>query len=230
MLNKIMPESIPDNFNRIMSTVQSSTTRDVRLIAASKMVSIDRIRLAHQAGVKTFGENRMQEAIPKIVSCQDLDVDWHFIGHLQSNKAREAVQYFSHIHSVDSIKLMQHVEKEAARQSKKMKLLIELNLGAEATKHGLPEAELANILEGSRALHWCQVIGLMIIPPFAENPEEARPHFQKLRQLRDTWTKDFPALTELSMGMSHDYAIAVQEGATMIRIGTALFGPRPPRG
>jgi pyridoxal phosphate enzyme (YggS family) len=220
-------EMIAENIKKIRENIaRVAHGRNVQLIAVSKTVSADRIGKAHHAGIKSFGENRIQEAIPKIAELGSLGIDWHFIGHLQTNKARDAVRHFSWIQSIDSHKLLIQIEKEAAKQNKNIHLLLELNLGSEESKHGLTENDLLEILEAGLKLQWCKILGLMIIPPYDEDPEKIRPYFRKLRDIRDRWQKDFTDLTELSMGMSNDYEVAIEEGATMVRIGTSIFGSR----
>lgn len=218
---------IAENTKKVRENIaRVSNDRNVQLVAVSKTVPAERISEAYDAGIKIFGENRIQEAIPKIAKLVSLAADWHFIGHLQTNKAREAVRYFSWIQSIDSRKLLVQVEKEAAKQQKNINLLLELNIGDEESKHGLTENNLPEILKAGAELQWCKIRGLMIIPPFDEDPEKIRPYFKRLRKIRDHWQKDYPDLTELSMGMSNDYEIAIQEGATMVRIGTSIFGSR----
>lgn len=218
---------IAENIKKVRENIaRVANGRNVRLIAVSKTVPAERIAEAYHAGAKIFGENRIQEAIPKIAELISLAAEWHFIGHLQTNKAREAVRYFSWIQSIDSQKLLTQVEKEAAKQEKNINLLVELNMGDEESKHGLKENDLPEILQTGSELQWCKIRGLMIIPPFDENPEKIRPYFIKLREIRDRYQKDFPNLTELSMGMSNDYEVAIEEGATMVRIGTSIFGSR----
>ncbi|MCI0614339.1 YggS family pyridoxal phosphate-dependent enzyme [bacterium] len=218
---------IAENIKKIRENIaRVAHGRNVQLIAVSKTVSADRIGDAYHAGIESFGENRIQEAIPKIAELGSLAIDWHFIGHLQTNKARDAVRHFSWIQSIDSHKLLIQIEKEAAKQNKNIHLLLELNLGSEESKHGLTENDLMEILEAGSKLEWCKILGLMIIPPYDEDPEKIRPYFRKLREIRDRWQKDFPDLTELSMGMSNDYEVAIEEGATMVRIGTSIFGSR----
>ncbi len=222
-----METTIQENYQQILKRVREvSGTRDVRIVSVSKTMPAEKLQQAHLAGLRIFGENRIQEAVPKIQALSHLNAEWHFIGHLQTNKAREAVNYFSCIHSVDSLRLLMMIEKEAARIGKKMDLLLELNLAEESTKHGMGEHQLSEALEAGVSLSWGRICGLMIIPPYVEDPENVRPYFRRLRELRDHHAARFPALTELSMGMSHDYGVAVEEGATMIRVGTALFGTR----
>ena len=218
---------IAENIAKVRENIaRASKGRNVQLVAVSKTVSAERIAEAYQAGIKIFGENRIQEAIPKVTELASLAAEWHFIGHLQTNKVRDAVRYFSWIQSIDSHKLLTQVEKEAAKQQKNINLLLELNIGSEESKHGLNETDLSEILQAGSKLHWCKIRGLMIIPPFDEDAEKIRPYFKKLRQVRDRYQSEFANLTELSMGMSNDYEVAVEEGATMVRIGTSIFGSR----
>ena len=199
-------------------------SRRVEIIGASKTVPPEKIKEAYDAGLHSFGENRIQEAIPKIQKLPE-DMEWHFIGHLQTNKVRDAVAHFSWIQSVDSKRLLAKIDQEADKQKKSIVVLIEINLGGEQTKHGADPQDLEEILRDSQSLKRVEVRGLMAIPPFFQNPELVRPYFKQLRGL----ASKFPQLTELSMGMSHDYIVAVEEGATMVRIGTALFGERGTR-
>lgn len=200
--------------------------RSVVLIAVTKTVDAARIREAAEAGARIFGENRIQEALRKQQDLQNLDAEWHFIGHLQTNKARDAVKHFRMIQSVDSERLLNVVDKEAGKLGKVLDVLLEVNLGGEESKSGTTARQLPSLLHASRACPHLRVAGLMTVPPFLEDPEAVRPYFQQLRQLRDAHQADYPGLQQLSMGMSHDYVAAVEEGATMVRIGTALFGAR----
>lgn len=218
---------IEERYGDILRRVESAAGgRSILLIAVTKTVAPAAIREAFRAGVRTFGENRVQEALPKIQELQDLNAEWHFIGHLQTNKTRDAVRNFAMIHSVDSGRLLLQIEKEAVKADRIMPVLLELNLGGEESKSGMTAAELPRILEASASLGKTVVRGLMTVPPYLENPEHVRPYFRQLRELRDRFQPGFPALAELSMGMSHDFAVAIQEGATMVRVGTALFGER----
>lgn len=220
--------------NRVGSNVREALERiaiaargrQVKLVAVTKTVAPDRIREAIAAGLRLAGENRIQEALPKIQALSDLQVEWHFLGHLQTNKVRDAVKHFACIQSVDSLRVLLEIEKEASRQQKKPELLLELNLGGEESKYGLTREQLPEALEAGEKLQWCRVAGLMLIPPFLEDQEMVRPYFRELREIREKYSGRFSALRELSMGMSHDYVTAVEEGATMVRIGTAIFGAR----
>jgi pyridoxal phosphate enzyme (YggS family) len=201
----------------------------VRLLAVSKTFGIEHIRAAVAAGQEDFGENRVQEALQKMDGSADLKVRWHLIGTLQSNKARRAAERFSAIHSIDSQRLLDVVDTAATAAGATPKLLVQVDLGSEATKHGAPPAEAAEIVRAAVRCHSARLVGLMTIPPFFDDPEKVRPYFSELRELRDALLKeglDPAMLQELSMGMSHDFEIAVQEGATIVRIGTAIFGTR----
>jgi pyridoxal phosphate enzyme (YggS family) len=202
---------------------------DVRLIAVSKTFSLEHIRAAAAAGQDDFGENRVQEALQKIDGSADLKVRWHLIGTLQSNKVRKAAARFSTIHSIDSMRLLDAVDVAAGQSGARPEVLVQVDLAGEATKHGAPPAEAMEIAKAATRCRAARCIGLMTIPPFFEQPEDTRQYFAQLRHLRDTLLKDGldPALVrELSMGMSHDFEIAVQEGATLVRLGTAVFGKR----
>ena len=219
--------TIEERFRNIQRAVKGvAGGRAVRIIGVTKTVSADRIREAHAAGVRMFGENRVQEALPKLGELQDLQAEWHFIGHLQSNKARDAVRHFAMIHSVDSERLLLRIENEAVKADREMEVLLEVNLGGEESKSGMTPNELPQVLEASRSLVRTRVLGLMTVPPFLENPQHVRPYFRNLRELRNRLQPAYPLLTELSMGMSHDYVVAIEEGSTLVRIGTALFGER----
>jgi pyridoxal phosphate enzyme (YggS family) len=202
---------------------------EVRLIAVSKTFSLEHIRAAAAAGQDDFGENRVQEALQKIDGSADLKVRWHLIGTLQSNKVRKAAARFSAIHSIDSLTLLDAVDAAAAQSGVHPEVLVQVDLAGEATKHGAPPAEAMEIAKAATRCRAARCIGLMTIPPFFEQPEDTRQYFAQLRHLRDTLLRDglAPAMVrELSMGMSHDFEIAVQEGATLVRLGTAIFGKR----
>jgi PLP dependent protein len=203
---------------------------DITLVAVSKTFGLDSIRAAIAAGQRDFGENRVQEALPKIEAlAAETGIRWHLIGHLQSNKARKAARPFDAIHSIDSVDLLRIVD-DAARESRRSpELLVQVDLAGEATKFGAPIPVARQILEAATKLTAARVVGLMVLPPFSDDPEAARPYFRRLRDLRDEWQRDgLPEamLRELSMGMSHDFEIAIAEGATRVRVGTAIFGSR----
>jgi PLP dependent protein len=201
----------------------------VRLIAVSKTFSADHIRSAAASGQVDFGENKVQEAEPKTLLTADLPLRWHFIGHLQSNKARKAAALFDVIHSVDSGPLVIALDKAATAAGRTLELLIQVDLAGEATKHGVRADALLPIFEAAGGCRAIRVVGLMLLPPAVADPEDARPHFAALRRLRDDLMRqgvDHTELRELSMGMSGDFDIAIEEGATMVRVGTAIFGER----
>jgi pyridoxal phosphate enzyme (YggS family) len=201
----------------------------VRLLAVSKTFSVEHVRAAAAAGQEDFGENRVQEALQKMDGSADLKIRWHLIGTLQSNKVRRAAPRFSAIHSVDSVRLLEAIDQAAGEAGTAPQLLVQVDLAGEATKHGAPPEEASAILKAGLGCRAARLSGLMTIPPYFEDPEKTRPYFSKLRDLRDTLLAEgLPpeSLRELSMGMSHDFEIAVQEGATIVRLGTAIFGAR----
>jgi pyridoxal phosphate enzyme (YggS family) len=201
----------------------------IRLVAVSKTFPIDAVRAAYDAGQRDFGENRVQELLPKIDAAADMQIRWHLIGHLQSNKARKAAERSHVIQSIDSVDLLRRVDAAAAAAGRTVEALIQVDLAGEATKHGAREGELPAILAAAADCTAARVVGLMLLPPFADNPNDARPWFTRLRTIRDRLIDGgVPAarLRELSMGMSHDFEVAIEEGATMVRVGTAIFGSR----
>ncbi len=203
--------------------------RKVRLLAASKSQPVDSIRAALAAGVALIGENYVQEAEEKKNQLAEAKVEWHMIGHLQRNKAKLAVELFDVVESLDNLALARELDKEAAKRSKIVRALIEVNLAGEESKSGIAKGEVAGLLEKISGLAHVRVEGLMTVPPFRENLEEVRPYFHELRELRDSLNSlNLPnmRLNELSMGMTHDFTVAIEEGATIVRVGTALFGPR----
>ena len=202
---------------------------DVRLLAVSKTFSLDHVRAAARAGQEDFGENRVQEALQKIAATAELRIRWHLIGTLQTNKVRKAVPHFSVVHSVDSLRLLEALEATGLETGSTPELLVQVDLAGEVTKHGAPPAAAREIVKAATRCRAARLVGLMTIPPFFDDPEDARPYFAHLRDLRATLLKeglDPALLRELSMGMSHDFEIAVQEGATIVRLGTAIFGER----
>lgn len=205
---------------------------EIKLIAVTKSQSIDKIKEASQLGLRIFGENRVQEAKIKIEALKEfiaqwkMNIEWHMIGHLQSNKAKEAVRLFEIIHSVDSEKLAVIINKEAEKINKIQRILIQVKLSEELSKYGLSIEKIEDLIKLCTKLPNIKVEGLMTIPPYSENPEESRPYFRKLRQIKEILSQKSYHLNELSMGMSNDFEIAIEEGATMVRIGTALFGQR----
>jgi PLP dependent protein len=210
---------------RIMRAVAQSGRRraDVTLVAVSKKFSASALSSAYRAGLRCFGENYVQEFALKRSELADLaDARYHLIGHLQSNKARLAVSLFDAIHTVDSVKLVQRLDAAAVEAGKTMEALIEVKLSSEETKAGAAETDIPAILEAAAACAKVRVTGLMTMPPWSTDGETARPYFQRLAGLGRQYK-----LSQLSMGMSNDFEVAIEEGATLIRVGTALFGPRP---
>jgi pyridoxal phosphate enzyme (YggS family) len=206
---------------------------DIRLVAVSKQVSAERIREAIEAGVALFGENYIQEARKKINSLTSFKVAWHLIGHLQSNKAKYAVKLFDLIHSVDSFKLVSALNKEAKKINKIQQVLIQVNVGQDTAKSGISPAETGRLLKEIRRLENISVKGLMIMPPFFNDPEKSRPYFIALKDLRNRFREDPSidaasniSMEELSMGMTADFEVAIECGATIVRVGTAIFGAR----
>jgi hypothetical protein len=257
---------IAESLGRIRERVARAAGRagrrvdDVTIVAVSKTFPFEAIRAAYDAGLRHFGENRVQEWESKRARVADLEATWHLIGHLQSNKARKAAGLFDRVDSVDSLGLAQKLDaaegagteaarlisseksrrdalplvsgqagatKNGAANGKRLRVLIEVSLGGEITKTGVAEADLAMLAEGVAGLANLELLGLMTIPPFLDDPERVRPYFRKLRELRDGLVRRVGrALPVLSMGMSHDFEIAVEEGATEIRVGTGIFGER----
>ena len=202
---------------------------DVTLIAVSKTFSADVVREAAAAGQRRFGENRVQEALDKIAVLRDLPLEWHLIGHLQSNKARKAAEAMDVVQSVDRLELLPRLGAAAAGRAAPLPVLVQVDLAHEATKHGADEGTLPDLLRAALGTPGLDVRGLMIIPPWSDDAEASRPWFRRLRELRDDLVRQgFPAarLRDLSMGMSHDFEVAIEEGATIVRVGTAIFGSR----
>jgi pyridoxal phosphate enzyme (YggS family) len=199
---------------------------DVSVLAVAKRFGPEDVTMAAECGLSVIGENRVQEAKSKIPLCPG-NLEWHLIGHLQSNKVRDAVQLFSMIHSVDSLKLLDVLNGECELAGKIMRVCLEVNVSGEGSKYGFAPGDISDVLGKCEAMMNIEVAGLMTIPPVSADPEGARPFFRQLRELRDEWAvaSGFP-LTDLSMGMSHDFEVAVEEGATWVRLGTLLFGGR----
>jgi pyridoxal phosphate enzyme (YggS family) len=203
---------------------------EVELIAVTKTVETGMIRQAVDCGLRVFGENRVQEADRKIMSdevrAMSEQLSWHLIGHLQKNKAKDAVRLFDLIHTVDSAELAEELDRHAEKIGKIQRVLVQVKLSEEETKSGIPEQALMPLLENIQGRKHIRVEGLMTMPPFLDDVNVIRPYFTRLRELRDRTAAAGFALPELSMGMSHDFEIAIEEGATMVRIGTAIFGER----
>jgi pyridoxal phosphate enzyme (YggS family) len=228
-----IPKRLAEVRDRIANAAGRAGRRpdDVRLIAVSKTHPIEAVRAAAAAGQIDFGENKVQEALQKIAQSTDTTLKWHLIGHLQSNKARKAAGAVGAIHAIDSVELLKRVDQAASEASRTVDVLIQVDLALEDTKHGASVGEVPAIVKAAGDCTAVTLTGLMLLPPLADNPEDARPWFRRLRALRDELVDSGVAadrLRELSMGMSHDFEVAIAEGATMVRVGTAIFGERPP--
>lgn len=200
----------------------------IRLVAVSKTFSLEQIREAYQAGQREFGENRVQEALQKMRASADLSIRWHFLGHLQANKARKAAT-FAVIQSVDSSELLLKLDRAAEETGTSPELLLQVDLAGEATKSGVPPADVPRLFDAAAICRAARIVGLMTLPPAPSVPEDSRPWFRRMRELRDEWSSagvPAPMLRELSMGMSGDFEVAIEEGATLVRVGTAIFGSR----
>ncbi len=224
-----------ERIKRVLERIAAAAKRagrdpaDVALVAVTKTHSAEAVREAAEAGLSVFGENYVQEARDKIEALADLDLSWHFIGHLQSNKAKYAVDLFDLIHSVDSLKLAKEIDKQAEKRGKVQEVLVQVNLGNEPTKSGTGQDEAADLCRETARLKHVKIRGLMTMPPFFDEPEKARPYFAALSRLRDriaALSIEGVFMEGLSMGMTGDFEAAVEEGATWVRIGTALFGER----
>lgn len=229
------PDSIGDRLSLVFRQIQRAMHKagryegSVQLVAATKMVSVERIREAIAAGLHIAGESRLQEAIPKIEALKGEPIQWHFIGALQRRKVRSVVGIFDLIHSVDSLELAQEVDRRAEAAGLRQGILLEINVGKEKSKAGFLHDEVERVLPQLGALDHVAVKGLMAIPPPVREADEARPYFRGLRELAVRLTQQgIPhiSMAELSMGMSNDFVVAVEEGATFVRVGTAIFGAR----
>jgi hypothetical protein len=201
----------------------------IRLVAVSKTFPLDVVREAFSAGHLDFGENRVQEALDKIERSADLPVRWHLLGHLQTNKTRKAAAAFAVVQSVDSADLLRRIDQAAGDTGHTPEVLIQVDLAGEAAKYGARPADVPALFDAAAVCRAAQVVGLMAIPPAPDSPEDSRAWFRQLRELRDGWLATgvpAPMLRELSMGMSGDFEVAVEEGATILRVGTAIFGSR----
>lgn len=203
---------------------------EIKLIAVSKTHPVPVLQQAIAAGISVFGENKVQEADQKIGELGRDAAEWHLIGHLQSNKARRAVQLFDVIHSIDSLELATRLERICVEENRtRLTVLVQVDLGGEATKSGIEENQLSALVDYLKVCRRLSFAGLMVLPPYFDNAEEARPYFRKLREIRDRLAVENAfgnGWGELSMGMSHDFEIAIEEGATIVRVGTAIFGER----
>ena len=225
---------VAGNYRKIIDHVFEAAAKagrdgtKIKLLAAAKSQSIDALRTAVAAGVTLVGENYVQEAKEKKKQIA-AQVEWHMIGHLQRNKTKAAVEVFDVIQSLDNVALARELDKEGSKRGKTIRALVEVNLGGEESKTGIDRNGVAGLLEEIADLSNLRIEGLMTVPPFQDDPEKVRPYFRDLRELREELNESRYLnvdLQELSMGMTHDYTVAIEEGATIVRIGTALFGPR----
>ena len=225
---------VEENYRKIMERIGEAAAKSgraagaVKLLGAAKSQNAEAVRAAIMAGLVLVGENYVQEAQEKKKLVAER-AEWHMIGHLQRNKAKTAVEIFDVIESLDSVALAVALDKEGRRRGKGVRAFVEVNLGGEESKTGIAKSQIEALLEQTAALANLRIEGLMTVPPLGENPEESRRYFRELTELKEKFAaRRFPNvdLKELSMGMTHDYAVAVEEGATIVRIGTALFGPR----
>jgi pyridoxal phosphate enzyme (YggS family) len=228
--------SIAENLAHLHEQIAESCRRanrlpsDVALMAVSKVHPVEMILEAYAAGQRLFGENRVQEFQEKSPRVKDLTgAEFHLIGPLQSNKTAKAAELFDAIDAVDSLKIAQRLNSAAGALDKKLTVLIEVKLSHEESKHGLAPEELPGLLAAMDELESITAVGLMTVPPWSEDAEVARPYFRELRRLRDESVARFPRVTQLSMGMSNDFTVAIEEGSTCVRVGTALFGRRAPK-
>ena len=227
--------SVAENLKSVMDRIAAAAKRagrdpaSVKLVTVSKTVGIERIREAVAAGAAILGENRVQEANKKIEALGKV-ASWHLIGHLQTNKAKYAVRLFDLIHSVDNLELAREIDRQAAKIGKVQDILIEISIAGEASKAGMAVKGAPALVAEAARLNNVSVKGLMTMPPYSENPEDSRPYFSVLRELAETIAKgNIPSVSmrELSMGMSGDFEVAIGEGSTLVRVGTAIFGGRP---
>jgi pyridoxal phosphate enzyme (YggS family) len=231
-MDTVLLENIKNVYRKISyAAIRSGRSPfDVKLVAVTKTIAVDKISEAVDLGLRVLGENRVQETEGKIsnLKSQILNsiIEWHLIGYLQRNKAKRAVQLFDLIHSLDSTGLAEELNKHAEREGKFQRVLIQVKLSEEETKHGVPKEGLMNLIKKVSEMKHLKLEGLMTMPPFFDKAEMARPFFRELRELRDDAEKSGYQLPELSMGMTNDFEVAIEEGATMVRVGTAIFGER----
>ncbi len=232
---KMEPENLKKSLEKINGLIKKAAascgrdTDTIRLVAASKTIPAPTVRKAIEAGITILGENYIQEAGKKFDMLSSCPVSWHFIGHLQSNKAKYAVRLFDLIHSVDSLKLAMQLNKQAQKINKVQQILIQINISGESTKSGIYKDNAFELTKNISGLENLSVKGLMAMPPYFSDPEKVRPYFSAVRSLRDLIKKENIQnidMNELSMGMTGDFEVAIEEGATLVRIGTAIFGKR----
>jgi PLP dependent protein len=233
-IQKAFMVDVAANCQRVVERIREAAAKcgrdpnGIKILAASKSQDASHIRAAIEAGIRLFGENYVQEAQAKRAAIKEA-AEWHMIGHLQRNKVKAALQLFDLIESLDSVELARELNKEGEKRGKKVRAFVEVNLGGEETKSGIEREDVSSLLQQVGRLSHLHVEGLMVVPPLRDNPEETRPYFHALRKLQvELKELKIPNvdLKELSMGMTQDYPVAIEEGATLVRIGTAIFGPR----
>ena len=226
---------IAENLRAVRARMDAAARRAARdpggitLLAVSKTFDAEHVRAAHAAGQLDFGENKVQEALQKIEQTADIPLRWHLIGHLQSNKARKAAVPFACIHSVDSVDLLRRLDSAAADAGTRPQVLVQVDLAGEETKFGATTDEARRVVDAALAARAVEMAGLMLLPPWNDDQEQTRPWFRRVAELRERWLSEgvpAQALRQLSMGMSHDFEAAIEEGSTMVRVGTAIFGKR----
>lgn len=222
---------IKENIEKVFERIEKAKIRagrkdSIHLLGATKGVLPEKIKEAYDSGLKLFGENRIQEGLPKIEKLRDLEIEWHFIGHLQKNKAKEAIENFSLIQSVDSISLAKRIQQIAQMEEKIVPFLIEINIGEEPTKYGVKIEELPQFIEEISKMDNLKFKGIMAIPPYNPDPEKVRPYFKEMYKIYEKLSSIFPSIEYLSIGMSEDFEVAIEEGSNMVRIGRAIFGER----
>jgi hypothetical protein len=228
--------NIADNLARVRSQIRAAAHRagrdpaDIKLLAISKSHPAEAVEQAYEAGIASFGESRAQEGREKVAELRHLSISWHFVGHVQTNKVKYLLGAYELIHSLDRWKLAVEIDKRAQREGTKQPCLVQVNISGEDSKYGLPPTAVSGFLDRVAPLEGIQVKGLMTIAPLVEDPEETRPCFRRLRELAEELRPGLPSgvrLSELSMGMTNDFEVAVEEGATILRVGRAIFGERP---
>jgi len=229
------PAALRDRLAGVRDRIAGAASRagrdpsSITLVAISKTFPAENIRTLAESGQIDFGENKVQEGLTKIDATSSLSLRWHLVGHLQSNKTKKAVAHFHVIHSIDSVELLRKVDESAISARRTIDCLVQVDLAGEATKHGAPGEAVLGIVAAARECTAARIRGLMLLPPWNEDPEATRPFFRDLRALRERLIAggvEPASLAHLSMGMSHDFEVAIEEGATMVRVGTAIFGPR----
>ena len=226
----MIAENLAEVWERICQAIQKSGREpdSVHLVAVSKQVGMAQIKEARIAGAVIFGENKIQDAVPKVDQMGSEGISWHFIGHLQKNKVKFLGEHFDLIHSVDSLELAEKIAAQCQTENRVQSVLLQVNVSGETAKFGMEPGELEKQMVAFSRLKGIRVEGLMTIPPYHPNPENSRRHFSRLRGFRDQCEKQNRlSLHKLSMGMTNDFEVAVEEGATLVRVGTAIFGPRP---